>query len=283
MIPQVLTIAGSDSGGGAGIQADLKTFQELHVFGTSVITAVTAQNTTGVQAVYPMSALAVENQLTSIGDDFKIGAVKTGMLFDHEIIEVVAAAVKKYEWSKLVIDPVMIAKGGASLLQEKAVEALMQKLIPLAKVITPNIPEAEVLTGLTIQNTEDRLRAADVLLDMGAECVILKGGHGGDSDAWDLVVRGSEKYMVKSDRVPTKNTHGTGCTFSAALTAELAKGKTVRESAYLAKCFIYQAIQNDLHIGNGHGPTNHWAYQESVRNLTMGGVIVEPILLSRHS
>ncbi|QPC45669.1 bifunctional hydroxymethylpyrimidine kinase/phosphomethylpyrimidine kinase [Mangrovibacillus cuniculi] len=283
MIPQVLTIAGSDSGGGAGIQADLKTFQELNVFGTSVITAVTAQNTTGVQAVYPMSASAVESQLASIGNDFTISAVKTGMLFDHEIIEVVAAAVRKYGFRKLVVDPVMIAKGGASLLQEKAVEALVQKLIPLAKVITPNIPEAEVLTGESIRNMEDRLRAADDLLSMGAECVILKGGHAEESDAWDLVVRGTEKYVVKSNRLHTQNTHGTGCTFSAALTAELAKGKTIRESAYLAKCFIYQAIKQDLHIGNGHGPTNHWAYQESARHLTGGGVIVEPVVLSRHS
>ena len=258
---KALTIAGSDSGGGAGIQADLKTFQELGVFGMSALTAVTAQNTLGVQGVYPMSVEAVIQQIDSIGSDLGTDAVKTGMLFSSEIIEAAAGKIKEYGWSNLVVDPVMIAKGGASLLQNEAVKALKKYLLPLAVVVTPNIPEAEVLTGLEIRNLEDRKQAAEMIISMGAKNVVIKGGHGEEEEAVDLLLDGKEFSYFTSTRLETKNTHGTGCTFAAAITAELAKGTSVNDAVQVAKRFIEAAIRYDLGIGNGHGPTNHWAYR----------------------
>ncbi|NHM32589.1 bifunctional hydroxymethylpyrimidine kinase/phosphomethylpyrimidine kinase [Neobacillus terrae] len=258
---KALTIAGSDSGGGAGIQADLKTFQELGVFGMSALTAVTAQNTLGVQGVYPMSVEAVIQQIDSIGSDLGTDAVKTGMLFSSGIIEAVAGKIKEYGWSNLVVDPVMIAKGGASLLQNEAVNALKKYLLPLAAVVTPNIPEAEVLTGLDISNLEDRKQAAEAIISMGAKNVVIKGGHGEEEEAVDLLFDGKEFSYFTSTRLETKNTHGTGCTFAAAITAELAKGTSVKDAVQVAKRFIEAAIRYDLGIGNGHGPTNHWAYR----------------------
>ncbi len=264
MISKALTIAGSDSGGGAGIQADLKTFQELEVYGMSVITAVTAQNTLGVQAVYPMTVEAVSEQLYSIATDLQPDAIKTGMLFSSEIIDKVAEVVEKNTWVKLVVDPVMIAKGGASLLKEEAVEALKTKLMPLAYVLTPNIPEAEALTGMTIETMEDRKVAAEKLQAMGAVNVVIKGGHStDDKHVIDLLYDGAEFHEFKSIRKPTKNTHGTGCTFAAAITAELAKGRTVHDAIRVAKKFISAAIDEQLQIGAGQGPTNHWAFRMS--------------------
>lgn len=260
MCPQVLTIAGSDSGGGAGIQADLKTFQELGVFGTSVVTAVTAQNTCGVHGVEAISPELVMQQLDAIGSDFSIAACKTGMLFDATRIEAVAAGLKHHAFGQLVVDPVMIAKGGASLLQDTAVDALKTSLFPLATVITPNIPEAEVLTGLTIRSFEDRLEAARRMLAYGVRAVVLKGGHLEGESADDLVMTGSETFVLSASRIQTSDTHGTGCTFSAALTAELAKGRPIVEATVTAKRFIQSAITYGLKIGAGHGPTNHWAY-----------------------
>ncbi|WP_349409420.1 bifunctional hydroxymethylpyrimidine kinase/phosphomethylpyrimidine kinase [Pseudalkalibacillus sp. SCS-8] len=264
MTYKALTIAGSDSGGGAGIQADLKTFQELEVYGMSVITAVTAQNTLGVQGVYPMTVEAVREQLKSIATDLEPDAVKTGMLFSPEIIESVAEAIEIYGWRKIVVDPVMIAKGGASLLQEEAVEALKLKLLPHAFVVTPNIPEAEALTGITIESVEDRMRVAEMLHGMGARNVVIKGGHSDDPKcANDLLYDGDQFYEYKGVRKQTENTHGTGCTFAAAITAELAKGRTVQEAVRVAKKFITAAIDDNLRIGSGHGPTNHWAFRHA--------------------
>lgn len=261
---KALTIAGSDSGGGAGIQADLKTFQELEVFGMSALTAVTAQNTLGVHAVYPITAEAVEKQIQAIGEDIGADAVKTGMLFSAEIIEAVAANINTYRWENVVVDPVMIAKGGASLLQAEAVSAMKRYLLPLAKVITPNIPEAEVLTGLTIQTAEHKQEAAKRLHDIGVKNIIIKGGHDENpSESVDLLFDGKEFSTFSSKRIKTKNTHGTGCTFSAAITAELANGRSVFEAVQVAKGFIQAAIENDLGIGQGHGPTNHWAYRKN--------------------
>ncbi len=257
-----LTIAGSDSGGGAGIQADLKTFQELGVYGMSAITAVTAQNTLGVDAVYPMSLEAIEKQIDAVATDIGTNAIKTGMLFDSAIIELVAAKIKQYNWKNVVVDPVMIAKGGASLLQKDAVIALKEHLIPLATVITPNIPEAEVLTGLSIGTIEDRKEAAIMLHSIGAKYVVIKGGHGDGDNLVDLLYDGSDFYMIDSKRLNTKNTHGTGCTFAAAMAASLANGMSVRQSFKAAKDFVYLAIKHNLNIGKGHGPTNHWAYAE---------------------
>ncbi|MEH7501081.1 bifunctional hydroxymethylpyrimidine kinase/phosphomethylpyrimidine kinase [Neobacillus drentensis] len=258
---KALTIAGSDSGGGAGIQADLKTFQELGVFGMTALTAVTAQNTLGVHAVYPMSAEAVVKQIEAIGEDIGANAVKTGMLFNAEIIESVSAQLRIYEWENVVVDPVMIAKGGASLLQLEAISAMKKYLLPRSKVITPNIPEAEVLTGMLIRNTEDKKEAAKRLHEFGVKNIVIKGGHDeNESESIDLLFDGMEFYTFTSQRILTKNTHGTGCTFSAVITAELAKGVTVYEAVLKAKDFIQAAIEDQLEIGQGHGPTNHWAY-----------------------
>ncbi|HEY4553788.1 MAG TPA: bifunctional hydroxymethylpyrimidine kinase/phosphomethylpyrimidine kinase [Bacillaceae bacterium] len=263
-VPIALTIAGSDSGGGAGIQADLKTFQELGVFGTSVLTAVTAQNTMGVQGVYPMEREAVKTQLESVGADFLISALKTGMLFDADIIEETALSVTHFGWKNLVVDPVMIAKGGAPLLRSEAAAALKELLIPHALVVTPNIPEAEVLAGMSIVSEADCVRAAEKMLALGVHAVVMKGGHReGESKADDLYMDQTGKsFIMSAKRIDTKDTHGTGCTFAAALTAGLAKGKALPDAVVEAKKFIHAAISNGLGIGNGHGPTNHWAFSE---------------------
>lgn len=256
------TIAGSDSGGGAGIQADLKTFQELRVFGTSVITALTAQNTQGVHGIYPTPVDFVQEQLKAVLADFDIQAIKTGMLFNAEIIEGVVSIIE-HERIPLIVDPVMIAKGGASLLKEQAVTALKEKLLPLATVCTPNIPEAEVLTGFTIKSDEDIAFAAEYLLNLGVHCVVIKGGHLSGSQAIDRVfIQGEKPFKMKTERLNTKNTHGTGCTFSAAITAEIAKGKSLQAAIIEAKKYVQLAIRHSLNIGHGFGPTNHFAYHE---------------------
>lgn len=262
MVGKALTIAGSDSGGGAGIQADLKTFQELKVYGMTAITALTAQNTKGVQAVYPIPIDIVLQQLTSIDEDLKPDALKTGMLFSSDLIEAVAQQIKSFQWGNVVVDPVMIAKGGAKLLQEEAIRSMRESLIPLATVITPNIPESEVLTEMPIRSMEDRRKAARILKKLGADYVVIKGGHGLGDELIDLIYDGHSFHEMKSKRIATKNTHGTGCTFAAAITAQLAKGETVWDSIKLSKEFIHAAIEEDLHIGSGHGPTNHWAFQQ---------------------
>lgn len=263
-VPQVLTIAGSDSGGGAGIQADLKTFQERDVFGMSVITAITAQNTTGVQSVHPVPIEMVKEQWASIFSDFTVSAMKTGMLVNGEYMKAIAEAYKDVQEIPLVIDPVMIAKGGHSLMEEEAIEVMKEVLAPMATVITPNIPEAEALTDMEIRTKEDMLRAANVLQSNGSKNVVIKGGHAlDDHHADDLVLLedGSEVWLT-SPRFDTKDTHGTGCTFAACITAELGKGETVEDAVRTAKAFIQSAIKNELRIGHGHGPTNHWAYRK---------------------
>ncbi|MFC4322119.1 bifunctional hydroxymethylpyrimidine kinase/phosphomethylpyrimidine kinase [Litchfieldia salsa] len=260
-VAKALTIAGSDSGGGAGIQADLKTFQELDVFGMSAITAVTAQNTMGVHGVYPLSIEAVVQQIKVIAEDLSPDAVKTGMLFSAELTEAVANQIHTSSWLKLVVDPVMVAKGGAPLLQEQAVDSLKRNLIPLAHVITPNIPEAEIIVGFAIDTFEKRKDAAKAIFQLGAQNVVIKGGHGEGSEVTDLLFDGKEFHLLKSMRTETKHTHGTGCTFAAAITAEIAKGKTVVDAVTTAKAFIQAAIEDTLGIGSGHGPTNHWAYR----------------------
>ena len=262
VVYKALTIAGSDSGGGAGIQADLKTFQELDVFGMTAITAVTAQNTLGVQGVYPMSIEAVVEQIRSIATDLSPDAVKTGMLFSSALIQVVSTEMKQANWEKIVVDPVMIAKGGAALLQEEAVDALKQYLIPLAYVITPNIPEAEVITGMKITTFEHRKKAAQLIYEIGAKHVVIKGGHDDLEVVTDLLYDGEKFQEFHSQRAHTKHTHGTGCTFAAVITAELAKGNSVYDAVWIAKAYIQAAIWDELGIGAGHGPTNHWAYRK---------------------
>ncbi|UII58428.1 bifunctional hydroxymethylpyrimidine kinase/phosphomethylpyrimidine kinase (plasmid) [Cytobacillus spongiae] len=268
MIQKALTIAGSDSGGGAGIQADLKTFQEMKVYGMSAVTAVTAQNTKGVQSVYPLSPETVIEQLNSIAEDLTPQAVKTGMLVNGDIISETAAFLHSHSWDILVVDPVMVAKGGAPLLEEEAVYALKHLLLPLAYVITPNIPEAEALTGMDIQNDGDCMKAAEALFHMGAKHVVIKGGHQSGAESYlatDILFDGKRFYTYTSPRVSTPHTHGTGCTFSAVITAQLAKGLTVHESVQTAKHFITAAISDTLGIGTHHGPTNHWAYQAGMK------------------
>ncbi|WNS45659.1 bifunctional hydroxymethylpyrimidine kinase/phosphomethylpyrimidine kinase [Paenibacillus sp. MMS20-IR301] len=257
-----LTIAGSDSGGGAGIQADLKTFQELGVYGMSALTAVTAQNTLGVQAVYPLSPEAVGTQLDSVGSDLPPDAVKTGMLFSSEIIITAARKVQEYGWQdRLVIDPVMVAKGGSPLLLQEAVQALIASLLPLAQVLTPNLPEAEILTGMKIGKMNDREQAARLLYQMGPQYIVLKGGHAPEgSEVVDLLYDGREFQYMTSPRIETRHTHGTGCTYSAALTAGLALGYNMQQAVHTAKAFIQAAIEDSLNLGAGHGPTNHFAY-----------------------
>lgn len=262
--PVVMTIAGSDSGGGAGIQADLKTFMSLATFGTSALTAVTVQNTLGVHGIQPMDLEIISGQINHVASDFEIQAVKTGMLHDSQVIQTVAEAIKQNNLqTRLVIDPVMIAKGGASLLLEEAQDTLRTQLLPLGKVITPNIPEAEVLSGIAITNDHERQQAAEKLLAFGVEAVVIKGGHRYSKDnlAEDYFLNQQGKtFTLASPRIETPHTHGTGCTFSAAITAFLAKGLSVEEAVYHAKAYIHAAISHTLGIGHGHGPTNHWAY-----------------------
>lgn len=257
-----LTIAGSDSGGGAGIQADIKTFQELGVFGTTAMTALTAQNTLGVYGIFDVTPEFLKQQLDAVLTDFNIQAIKTGMLFSAELIEVVAEVMKK-QTIPLVVDPVMIAKGGASLLQEKAVSALTTSLLPLSTICTPNIPEAEVLTGMTINNAKEIELAAKKILALGVKYVVIKGGHSGGEFAKDIVYWNDGYFSMETPRIQTKDTHGTGCTFSAAITANLAKGLSIEDAIIEAKKFIHLAISTPLSIGNGHGPTNHFAYKRA--------------------
>lgn len=260
-IARALTIAGSDSGGGAGIQADLKTFTMLEVYGMSALTAITAQNTLGVHGIYNLPLEAIEKQIDAVVTDIGVDAAKTGMLSSASIIETAAARIRAHRIQRLVVDPVMVAKGGARLLEESAQNALIHLLLPLAEVITPNLPEAQVLIDREIKTIEDMREAAKRIHQLGPRTVVVKGGHL-EGEAIDIVFDGSEMRELRSPRINTQHTHGTGCTFSAAITAELAKGKSVMDAVSVAKEFISYAISDSLELGGGHGPTNHWAYSK---------------------
>ncbi|QHS21889.1 bifunctional hydroxymethylpyrimidine kinase/phosphomethylpyrimidine kinase [Virgibacillus sp. MSP4-1] len=266
-VSKALTIAGSDSGGGAGIQADLKTFQELGVYGMSVLTAVTAQNTLGVQGVYPVSIEGITNQIDAIGQDLGTNAVKTGMLHSREVIEAVSEKIVEHQFPNLVVDPVMVAKGGAKLLQDEAVETLVNRLIPLAAVVTPNLPEAEIITNRKIHSLDDKKEAARQIIESGATSVVMKGGHEETAEVTDLFYDGDTFLELTSPRINTRHTHGTGCTFSSAIAAELARGNALNQAVIQAKSFIRAAIEYPLDIGAGHGPTNHWAYKQQIRGV----------------
>jgi len=253
----VLTIAGSDSGGGAGIQADLKTFFALGVYGMSVLTSITAQNTLGVQGIHDLPPDFVGLQIDSVMQDIGADAVKIGMLSNAPIIKTVSKKIKKYQVKNLVIDPVMVAKGGDRLLRIDAVKELKGNLIHLAMVVTPNLGEAEVLSGLRIRNIEDMKEAAREIHKLGAKNVLIKGGHLLSAEAIDVLYNGKSFKEFKAERIDTKNTHGTGCTFSSAIAAGLAQGKEVEEAINTAKRYTTLAIQNSLEIGHGHGPLNH--------------------------
>jgi hydroxymethylpyrimidine/phosphomethylpyrimidine kinase len=255
---RALTIAGSDSGGGAGIQADLKTFAALGVYGTSAITAVTAQNTRGVSGVHVLPAEFVTLQIEAVASDIGCDAVKTGMLATSAIVEAVAAAIESLELPNVVVDPVMIAKGGDRLLDEDAVHAIRARLVRHARVITPNIPEAEVLSGVRIRSLEDMRKAAAGLLKLGPKAVIVKGGHLEGERAVDLLVdyRGERSFAAR--RLNVRHTHGTGCTFAAALTARLALGDSLDAAAAAAKEYVTAAMQHGVNVGGGHQPLGHF-------------------------
>jgi hydroxymethylpyrimidine/phosphomethylpyrimidine kinase len=254
-LPVAMTIAGSDSGGGAGIQADLKTFAVLGVHGTSAITAITAQNTLGVSEILELPAALVERQIDAVVADIGVQAAKTGMLSSATIIATVAGAVRRHRIHNLVVDPVMVAKGGARLLRDDAVAALREQLVPLAAVLTPNLPEAAVLLGRSITTLEDRRQAARDLVAMGARAAVVKGGHA-EGDAIDIFFDGTHLAELHAPRVDTPNTHGSGCAFSAAITAGLARGHKTEEAVREAKVFITRAILSSIEIGHGHGPVN---------------------------
>lgn len=253
----VLTIAGSDSGGGAGIQADIKTISANSVFGMSVITAVTAQNTQEVRSIQQIDLNIIQDQLEAVFDDLPVDAVKIGMLGNRETVYVVAKALMKYKPKFIVVDPVMISKGGHYLLEQSAVESLKKEILPLSSLITPNIPEAGVLIGRVIQTEDDMYKACELIMEIGVEAVLIKGGHlvGPPND---LFFNGKDFHWLKAKRIQTKNTHGTGCTLSSAIAANLAKGSTLLEAVTLAKQYITTAITHSLSLGSGHGPTHHF-------------------------
>ncbi len=264
-LPRCLTIAGSDSGGGAGIQADLKTFAALGVYGMSALTAITAQNTLGVQGVYELPADFVGLQIDSVVTDIGVDAVKTGMLANADIIAVVAARVREHALPNLVVDPVMVAKSGDPLLRPDAREALIRLLLPLAVVVTPNLHEARVLTGMEIRTVEEMERAAVAIHRMGPRYVVVKGGHLEGRECVDVLYDGETFTHLPAPRVETKNTHGTGCTFASAIAAGLAKGLGVVEAVRQAREYITLALRYSLDLGHGHGPTHHFAalYQKA--------------------
>jgi hydroxymethylpyrimidine/phosphomethylpyrimidine kinase len=259
-IVKALTIAGSDCGAGAGIQADLKTFAALGVYGTSVLTAITAQNTVAVTKILELDPGMVAAQIDAIADDIGATATKTGMLANSRIIEIVAKKIREHELKNLVVDPVMVAKSGDMLLRKDAVEALRSRLLPLALVVTPNIPEAEALTGMRISSARDIELAALRLIEMGARSAVIKGGHR-KGPAVDVFYDGSHFHEFRSRRVRTRHTHGTGCTFSAAIAAHLARGEDVRFAVARAKQFTTEAIRHGFAIGAGHSPTHHFYRQ----------------------
>jgi len=256
-VKRAMAIAGSDSGGGAGFQADLKTFAALGVYGTSVLTAVTAQNTRGVTAVLEIPSDLVAAQIDAILSDIGADAVKTGMLANSSIIRVVADRVKENCLPNLVVDPVMVAKGGDQLLHQDAVETLRNDLIPLATLVTPNLPEAAVLVGRGVNSLEGARQAARDIVDMGAKGVVVKGGHL-SGDAVDVFYDGREIREFRAPRVDTTSTHGTGCTFASAISAGLARGIDVEEAVGLAKDYVTEAIRRAFPMGEGHGPLNHF-------------------------
>ncbi len=257
---QILTIAGSDSGGGAGIQADIKAISANGGFAMSAITSVTAQNTVTVTDAYDLPIQLIEAQLDAVFTDFDVASVKTGMLSSSMIVETVAQKLRQYTPETIVIDPVMISKSKFPLLKAEAINSLRHDLIPLATVITPNMYEAELLAEMEIQTTDDAKTAAKTIAKLGCHAVLVKGGHFGEEKAIDVLYCNGNWSLFEADRIETKNTHGTGCTYSAAIATHLAHGKDLIEAIQVAKTYITNAIQHALNIGNGHGPTNHFYF-----------------------
>ena len=253
-----LTIAGSDSGGGAGIQADLKTFAAHGVYGTSAVTAVTAQNTRGVRSWMALPPALVREQIEAVIDDIGADAVKIGMLANAAIVQIVAATVRTLKLENVVLDPVMVAKGGDRLLDVSAVDAIRETLIPVAHVVTPNAPEAEVLTGMTLRTEADIREAGRRILAMGPRVVLLKGGHIAGNESVDVAFTSAETFELRGPRIDTTSTHGTGCTLSSAIAANLALGMAEREALERAREYVEGAIRHAPGLGGGHGPLNHF-------------------------
>ena len=254
---KVLIIAGSDSSGGAGIQADIKTVTALGSYAMTAITAVTIQNTTGVKSIVSISPKEISKQIEFTSSDIKPDAIKIGMLHSKEVVLAVIKSVKKIKISKIVLDPVMVAKGGTKLIDNKAISTIKNKLLKKVYLITPNIPEAEILTNSKINSIDEMIIAAHKLVNLGAKNVLLKGGHLKSKKMYDILVNKKEVKIFENKKYTTKNTHGTGCTLSSAITTYLSCGKLLKKSCYLSIKYVNQAIGSNLKYGKGHGPANH--------------------------
>jgi hydroxymethylpyrimidine/phosphomethylpyrimidine kinase len=257
--PIALSIAGSDSGGGAGIQADLKTFQAFGVFGTTAITAVTAQNTLGVTAIHPIPAAVVRAQIDAVVWDLRPSACKSGMLATRELAEAVAASISEHALANYVLDPVMVATSGARLLTPDAEQTIARLLLPLSAIVTPNLDEAEILAGFEVRNEAEMRRAAENLVSMGAGAALLKGGHLSGNEVVDILFDGSDWHSWRRPRIRTTSTHGTGCTLSAGIAAGLAHGRPLLQAVGDALDFLQRALGTAPGLGGGHGPVNHLA------------------------
>jgi len=254
---KVLIIAGSDSSGGAGIQADIKTVTSLGSYAMTAVTAVTVQNTTGVNLVIAIKSRDIEKQILFTCKDIKPNGIKIGMLHSSNVIASVVKALKKVKVSKIILDPVMVAKGGARLINQSAIKTLKDKLIKKVYLITPNIPEAEILTKIKIKSLKDMIRAANILLKLGAKNVLIKGGHRKTKYIEDVLLNGKGIKIFRNKKIKTKNTHGTGCTLSSAITTFLSCGKPLKKSCELGIKYVNHAIGSNLNYGKGHGPINH--------------------------
>lgn len=263
MKPTVLTIAGSDSSGGAGIQADLKAISANGVFGLTAITSITAQNTLGVSDVFHLPCSIIEAQLTALFSDIPVNVIKTGMLATTDIVTTVSRTLKQQNPGYLVVDPVMVAKGGQSLLEPTAISSLKTELIPQATLLTPNIHEAEILAEMPIQNLAEARAAAKIIYKLGCKHILIKGGHLGEQPGTDLLYDGRFFRMYKGEFIQTNHTHGTGCTLASAIAAHIAKGKGLQEAVEVAKTYTTEAIRHGLPLGQGHGPTDHFYFLDS--------------------
>ncbi len=262
---KILIIAGSDSSGGAGIQADIKTVTSLGSYAMTALTAITAQNSTGVSSVLPINSKEIEKQILFTCKDIKPNAIKIGMLHSTIVINSVIKALKKIKVSKVILDPVMVAKGGAKLIKESAIKNLKSKLISKVFLITPNIPEAEVLTSIKIKNTEQMILAGKILLKKGAKNILIKGGHNKSHQVEDVLVSRDRVIIFKNKRIKTKNTHGTGCTLSSAITTFFSCGKSIKKACELAIKYVNSAIITNPKYGKGHGPVNHLCSIEVIK------------------
>ena len=254
---KILIIAGSDSSGGAGIQADIKTVTALGGYAMTAVTAITVQNTTGVNSVVPIPPKEIAKQILFTSKDIRPDAIKIGMLYSSEVIFSVIKALKKVKTKKIILDPVMVAKGGFKLIDNKAIKTLKEKLIRNVNLITPNIPEAEILTKIKINSLEDMIHAANILLELGVKNVLVKGGHRKTKIMYDVFLSKKELKIFKNNKIKTKNTHGTGCTLSSAIATFFACGKKLNKSCELGVKYVNQSIRSNLNYGKGHGPINH--------------------------